>query len=82
MSVSVQDRDILLGFIQGIRPYVDFSSATLVWQEESSSDGLSPPFRLEIGHVVRCGDEMYIVVSIRFYYSSVSDEDVNSSDDV
>jgi hypothetical protein len=79
MSVSVQDRDILLGFIQGIRPYVDFSSATLVWQEESSSDGLSPPFRLEIGHVVRCGDEMYIV---GFYYSSVSDEDVNSSDDV
>ena len=78
---KVQERDILAGYIPGSRPYNDFIAATLVWQDASSSDGLSPEFELEIGHVVRCGDELFILVCIRFHFSSVTEEELTPADD-
>ena len=80
MNVAhVQDRDIMAGYIPGIRPYVDFSSASLVWQDSSSSDGLSPEFVIDVGHVVQCGEDLFIVVCIRQYFSHVTAEDLTSS---
>lgn len=79
---NIQKRDILAGYIPGFRPYVDFSAATLIWQDATSSDGLSPDFELEIGHVVRCGDDLFILACIRYYFSSLTEEELSSSDDV
>ena len=83
MKVSkIQERDILAGYIPGCRPYIDFSAPTLIWQDASSSDGLSPEFELEIGQVVRCGDELFILVSIRYHFSSLAEAELSSSEDV
>jgi hypothetical protein len=83
MKVSkMLEGDILAGYIPGCRPFVDFFAATVSWRDDSSSDGLSPGFELEIGHVLRCGDELFILVSIRYHFSSLTDEELSSSDDV
>lgn len=81
---EIHQRNILAGFIPGFRPYVDFSSVKLVWQDSSFSDGLSPEFVLEIGHVVQCGDDLFIVVCIRHHFSAVTEAEFESgsSEDV
>jgi hypothetical protein len=66
-----------------VRPYVEFGAAEIILKSPGEESNESSNFLLEAGHVVFCGDEGYIVSSLRYYYdTNVTDEQLGTADDV
>jgi len=59
---------LLLGYVPGVRPFADFSAVELNWKDPSVGSGFSSNLEVEIGHVLQCMDQFYIVTSVRYYY--------------
>ncbi len=74
---------LLLGYVPGVRPFADFSAVELNWKDPSVGSGFSSNLEVEIGHVLQCMDQFYIVTSVRYYYDmGLTLEEVDKAGDL
>jgi hypothetical protein len=82
--MAIKDKYLIVGHIHGVRPFAEFSAVEVTWDNSLGTESTrSPIFLLEVGHVLRCGDETFIVTSIRFHYDfNATSEQLAAAEDV
>ena len=66
-----------------MRPYAEFGAAEIILKSTGGDSNESSNTLLEAGHVVFCGDEGFLVSSLRYYFdTNVTDEQFGTADDV